>query len=95
MSTVWWLVSSMPSRRNTSYLGMVRKPVLYHQNISSFTPPSETMDLCTREGQVKGLNHHLSENGSRFFKLREICLVVRVHCELEQTKQYIWYLDMP
>lgn len=45
------------------------------------TSSAETIDLCTTEGHVKELNYHLNDCAIEFFKLRELCLVVRVNGE--------------
>lgn len=38
----------------------------------------DTIDLCSVDGHVKHLSSHLSENGTSFFELRELCIVVKV-----------------
>lgn len=44
-----------------------------------YTLSPEVIDLCTADGHVKSLCYHLGENGSTFFQLRELCLVVKVY----------------
>ena len=39
---------------------------------------ADTVDLSSREGSLKHLNSQLTDNGAAFFKLRELCVVVKV-----------------
>ena len=41
---------------------------------------ADVIDLCTIDGTVKELNKNLKTNATRFFKMRELCLVVYVQC---------------
>ena len=51
---------------------------------------ADTIDLCTPEGSVKELFLHGNENAASFFKLREICLVVKVEGIYVYVHMY-WY----
>jgi hypothetical protein len=40
---------------------------------------TDTIDLCTPEGEVKEIHYHINDdNAANFFTLRELCLAVRV-----------------
>lgn len=41
-------------------------------------PKTEVIDLCTVDGAVKELHKHLKVHALKFFKMREVCLVVQV-----------------
>lgn len=38
----------------------------------------DAIDLCSVDGHVKHLSSHLFDNGTSFFELRELCIVIKV-----------------
>lgn len=75
IQTVKLLSYLTPLRNPKAFLKQVRPP---NPVPTMLIPLAAVIDLCTIEGVVKELYKHRKANAVRFFKLRELCLVVSI-----------------